>query len=281
MPKKSEEKDVIGMIPNDVSLERQRRREAVRKKLVWAFSIFLAIAMVLVVVYVFSKFFFRIRTIEIKGADRYTEEQILEASGIDKDRILFTVRDRMVSSVIEAELPFIVSVTIKKDYPGTLVMTVKETEADFCFAISGQYVVVSKELKVLDVLESKDRMEALYGRLITIDMPGIQNAVVGKQLEFTDKRDTDFIPELLYTLEVCEMRQSIYSINAVTRFNIELNYEDRFVVQLGNTSDFETKLVFAKQIIASFKEGTTGTVCVEDPAEGFAIVDQSDNLISK
>ena len=124
-------------------------------------------------------------------------------------------------------------------------------------------------------------MEALYGTLIPIAIPSIQNAVVGKSLEFLDVRNTKFIPELLYTLDVCEMRDKIYSIDAVSRFDIELNYEDNFVIQLGNTSDFETKLVFAKKIIASFDEGTKGTVCVKDPEKGFAMVDKPENLNPK
>jgi hypothetical protein len=44
---------------------------------------------------------------------------------------------------------------------------------------------------------------------------------------------------------------------------------------------FETKLIFAKQIIKSFAEGTTGTVNVKDPEKGYALVDKPENLLPK
>lgn len=281
MSKSAEEKDIVGVIPESSNLERQRRREARRKKIIWGFCIFLVILMLILVAIVFSKFFFKIRTIDIEGSDRYNIQEILDISGVQQGDILFMVDEDAISERLQSELPFIISVNVKKDYPGTLKITVEETVPDFCFSVAGEYVVVSRELKILDVLRTKTHMEALYGQLIPISIPSIQNAVVGKTLEFYEARNAKFIPQLLYTLDVCEMRDKIYSIDATSRFDIELNYEDDFVIQLGDASDFETKLVFAKKIIASFEKGTKGTVCVKDPEEGFALVDKPENLIPK
>lgn len=281
MAKKAQDNDIVGVIPEDNNLERQRRREVRRKKIIWAFSIFLVILMLVLVAVVFSKFFFKIRTIDIEGSERYNVQEILETSGVKKGDVLFMVDESAISAKLQSELPFIVSVTVKKDYPGTLQITVQETVPDFCFSVSGEYVVVSRELKILDVLKTQKHMETLYGKLIPISIPSIQNAVVGKTLEFYEARNAKFIPDLLYTLDVCEMRDKIYSIDATSRFNIELNYEDNFVIELGDASDLETKLVFAKKIIASFEEGTKGTICVKNPEDGFALVDKPENLIPK
>ena len=201
-------------------------------------------------------------------------------AGIQKGDILFAVDTEAVEETIERELPHVVSATVKRDYPGTLKINIKETDAEFCFEISGQYVVISKELKVLSVFENRSAMVKVYGELIPIKIPAIRNAVAGHKLVFLDERDTDFIPELLYTLEVCNMRDKITSIDASVRFDIKLSYMDRFVIKLGNTEEFETKLIFAAQIAKKFKEGTTGTISVEDPEKGFALVDQPENLIS-
>ena len=199
---------------------------------------------------------------------------------LKKGDILFTVDTDAVARKIETELPHAISVKVERDYPGTLRISMQQTEAEFCFEISGQYVVVSKELKVLCVLEGKEELESSYGPLIPIKIPPIRNAVAGHTLVFMDERDTDFIPELLYTLEVCKLRDKITSIDASVRFDIRLFYMDRLEIKLGNTEEFETKLIFARQIAEKFKEGTTGTISVEDPEEGFALVDQPENLIS-
>lgn len=279
MSKKVEEKDDIGIIPNDSALEKQRRKTVRRKRIIWIFCVVLFFVMLLVVAIVFSKFFFSVRDIEIKCGERYDKETIEAVAGIKKGDILFTVDTDAVARKIETELPHAVSVKVERDYPGTLKISLKETEADFCFEISGQYVVVSKELKVLCVLDGKEQMIKNYGELIPIKIPAVRNAVTGHNLVFMDERDTDFIPELLYTLEVCKMRDKITAIDASVRFDIRLTYLDSIEIKLGNTEEFETKLIFAGQIVSKFKEGTTGTVSVEDPEEGFALVDQPENLI--
>ncbi len=278
---KKKEKDLIGMIDNDNALERQRRKEARKKKIIIAYGIVLFLVMLVVVIFVFSKFFFSVRTITVKCGEIYDQQEILDACGVEKGSILFTVDTEEVASAIQSSLPFVISAEVTRDYPGTLVISIKETKAEFCFEISGQYVVVSKELKVLDLLEDQAKLEKEYGKLIQIEMPPLRNAVVGKVLEFNDSKDKAFIPDLLYMLDVCGMRKNVYTINAKVRFDIRLNYEDNFTVKLGNTADFESKLLFAKKIIESFEKGTKGTVDVENPDKGYAIVDNPDNLLPK
>lgn len=280
MAKKKEE-DLIGVIDNDSALERQRRKEARKKKIIFAYGIVFFLAMLVVVIFVFSKFFFSVRTITVKCDKLYDEQDILDACGVEKGSILFTVDTEAVSYSIQSTLPFVISAEVTRDYPGTLVISVKETKAEFFFEISDQYVVVSKELKVLDLVANQDKLEKEYGKLVQIEMPTLRNAVVGKVLEFDDPGDKKFIPDLLYMLDVCGMRKNVYSINAKVRFDIQLNYENNFTVKLGNTSDFESKLLFAKKIIENFEKGTGGTVDVKNPDKGYAIVDNPDNLLPK
>ena len=281
MAKKTEEKDNIGVIDSDSNLEWQRRREAYRKKILWTFFIVILLALVVIVVVVFSKFFFRVRNIEVTSPGRYTNEEILQAGKLEMGEVMFLVDEDAVASSIQKKLPFVISVKIERDYPGTLRIEVKETKADFYFEISGQYVVLSRELKILDVLTDKEKLESTYADLVPVKLPAIQNAVQGNYLQYSDKRDSEFIPKLLYALDVCQMRDAVISIDARVRFDIQINYLDLFTIELGNTSDFETKLIFAKQIIKSFAEGTTGTVNVKDPEKGYALVDKPENLLPK
>ncbi|MBE6638387.1 MAG: FtsQ-type POTRA domain-containing protein [Ruminococcaceae bacterium] len=279
MGKKAEERDLVGVIPSDSSLERQRRKEARRKKSIRIFFMVLFSVMILIMIYVFAKFFFRVRSIDVTCGERYSEEEILQASGVSKDEILFTVDEKEVEDAIQKKLPFIVSVSVKRQYPGTIEIKVTETNADFYVHVSDMCVVLSRELKVLDVVESRVQMELLYGKLLPVTTPPTRNAVVGEMLEFIDHKDSGFLTALLDTIDVCQMREHINSISAETRFNIRLDYQGEFEIKLGNTSDFETKLLFAKQIISKFAPGTTGTVSVEDPEKGFALVDKPDNLL--
>ena len=71
MANKSEVKDDIGMIGNDASLEKQRRKTVRRKRVIWIFCVVLFFIMILIVAITFSKFFFSVRNVEITCGEYY------------------------------------------------------------------------------------------------------------------------------------------------------------------------------------------------------------------
>ena len=100
---------------------RQRRSGALFKVLavlITAIAILLAMSV-----------FFKISRIDVAGAERYSPEEIIEASGIELGENLFFVDRFDAASRIFAELSYIDTVTVTRQLPNHILITVTESSA--------------------------------------------------------------------------------------------------------------------------------------------------------
>ena len=68
--------------------------------------------------------FFRIDMIVVEGNERYTEEQIIEAAGVQKEQNLVLLNKYKVKQSIFDTLPYVETVVINRKYPDALILTV-------------------------------------------------------------------------------------------------------------------------------------------------------------
>lgn len=73
--------------------------------------------------------FFRIDMIVVEGNERYTEEQIIEAAGVQKEQNLVLLNKYKVKQSIFDTLPYVETVVINRKYPDALILTVTECTA--------------------------------------------------------------------------------------------------------------------------------------------------------
>ena len=90
-----------------------------------------AFALVLLLMAVFflvgGGVFFRVRNVEVIGSDVYTEDEILEYSGVNYgDNLLFVSRSRISANLV-SNLIYAESVQISRKLPGTLVIRISES----------------------------------------------------------------------------------------------------------------------------------------------------------
>ena len=108
---------------------RNRRRRRKRKgsfsflyKLLVVFVICGAIVAALAV-------FFKVDTIEVTGNSRYTQEEIVEVTGIEKGDNLYGWNKFAIAQRLRQTLPYIGEVTIRRALPSTILITVVEWDA--------------------------------------------------------------------------------------------------------------------------------------------------------
>ena len=70
--------------------------------------------------------FFRVDTIEVTGMERYTAQEIINASGVETGDNLFLLNKYSVDQDIKAALPYIEELRINRRLPDTLVIQVQE-----------------------------------------------------------------------------------------------------------------------------------------------------------
>ena len=93
--------------------------------------------------------FFRVSKITVDGNSYYTEEQIVQASGIEHGDNMFFVNRFSAASRIFAKLPYVQKVTINRKLPNHVVIEIAESQ-ELGYVVSGDtYWAIDSNGKVV------------------------------------------------------------------------------------------------------------------------------------
>ena len=94
--------------------------------------------------------FFRIDMIVVEGNERYTEEQIIEAAGVQKEQNLVLLNKYDVKQAIFDALPYVETVVVNRKYPDALLLTVTECVASAALPGADGTWLMSDSGKILE-----------------------------------------------------------------------------------------------------------------------------------
>lgn len=107
---------------------RSRKRRRNRGRLGPLFKLLCLLALV-VALTAGATVFFRVEVVAVSGNSRYTQEEIVEVSGLKKGDNLYGWNKFKVAQQLRQTLPYIGEVTIRRSLPSTVVITVVEWDA--------------------------------------------------------------------------------------------------------------------------------------------------------
>ncbi|MCC8065328.1 MAG: FtsQ-type POTRA domain-containing protein [Clostridiales bacterium] len=140
-----------------MATERTRKHQSKRKNGGNLNGLYLVISVVLILAVILggSIVFFKINAIEVEGNVHYTEEEIVDASGVNLGDNLLLTRDTTVVARLLTQLPYVSSVTLSHKLPDTLVITVAESDAQAAiYDGSGSWWLMDSNGKLLELLGS-------------------------------------------------------------------------------------------------------------------------------
>lgn len=199
--------------------------------------------------------FFVIDRITVEGNYHYTEQEIIEKSGISVGQNMYAVNIGNAESEILARLSGINSAAIKRVLPDTVVISVVEHIPAMYVAVGDSYYILSSGMLVL---RSTTDIEAIEKEgLIRIYTPDITGCIAGQQLETADSDIAHLAADIYSSLCEVGMNENTGEINITDKFNITLKYGGAYTVKLGNALRIDEKLGMAKQMIekAEVKKG--------------------------
>ena len=231
------------------------RRKKKRRRSVWIAVYFLALFAIALTMLILSlTVFFPVTTIRVKGETRYSSEEIIAASRIPTGKNLFTTDVSEAEAFVCQTLPYIGKVTIKREFPSTLVLQVQETAAALQLEHSGQYTVLDESGKMLETA-------ALPVRGIPV-VRGVtpQSADLGKLVKIKEESIRETLDEIYSELKRQEI-SPVTVINLSSPMDVRVTYANKFVLQLGSTANLTAKLTQAKQILKEREtSGQTGGI---------------------
>ena len=207
---------------------------------------------------------FPIAKINVKGESIYTQQQILDASGIDIGDNIFLLGSKARQRII-SKLPYISTVKFKRYLPDGLVIVVTPAVEERCYYNGKTYVVTDKNNKVLNIVtEPQDN-------LFTIKA-GFENDIkIADTLTLSKTEQEDTIKKILSATELKKL--NVTSVDVRDSIDITLTVENRFNVRLGDYTDMEGKLAHLAAMIEEIDETATGDINLkswsQDKPEGY------------
>lgn len=203
--------------------------------------------------------FFRVDTVVVTGQQRYTEEEVREASAIEKGDNLFLLNKYDVAGNIVEALPYIEEIRINRKLPDTLLIEVKECGTPLAIVQEGSAWLISPGGKIVEQLE-ETAAAADYG---VISGSQLLSPSVGTQIalatEYSSQQES--LLALMAALEEAEMLDGVDGIRMDDLSAIRMDYIGRFTVKMPYGADYAMKLMILREALETdvVQDNMTGT----------------------
>ena len=229
---------------------RRRRRSGFFYKLLTVLVICAAIVAALTM-------FFKVNTIQITGGSRYTQQEILDASGVkDGDNLILLNKYEIANRLIQ-KLPYIEGVQINRSLPSTLRIQVTECSSVFAVTQDGTVWMVSSGGKIVESCTPEQAKGTP-----TIDGCELLAPSVGSRIALSTDRQSQqtSLLALLKALEDASLIQQVNAIHLDSTAELTMDYADRFQVVFLYGADYAYKLRNLTAVIGALESNQTGTI---------------------
>ena len=207
-----------------------------------------------------NSYFFRIKNIKINENDKYSYDDILEASGISVGEELYGVNVKKAENNIKETLAYTKSVNITRIPPSTLNIEIETEKGFFGIAAAGDYYVISQNFKIMD------KTAQLPEGIITVETDEIKKCYLGEKIEFSDDDIYDFLKDIteLFAGDDSGKLSAIKNIDITNKFKVAMNYQDRFLVKFGIFENLTPKILNVFEIINELSADDKGIIDMTD-----------------
>lgn len=229
---------------------------------------FVIVALVLLaVLFLIAKTFFSIDNVIVNMTvyeeQNYDVNTVRNASEISEGDILFFADKSEIAENIKAKLPFVDSVSVKKEFPNTVIINIVEEKENFYFKYDDRYFVISSGLKVLALFEDESTLKAAsyYKKLIPISIDDVKQVETTKTIVFFDDQSYRRSQRVLSLIYNSALYEKVTSIDISELYDVKIVYDNRIDIFLGeHNEEFEKKLANAKSIIDRHSDTAKGYI---------------------
>jgi len=240
-------------------MKRQKRDSSqapLRQRKVGFLFRFLAMIAVALAVFCCITLFFQVEEITVRGNHLYTDEQVADASGISMGDNMVSIQKAGAASLIRSTLPFIQKVHIERQLPGTVRITV--TETDVTFAVRAQdtnYYLINSSGQLTAEIQTVHASDYPNLEGITVTLPQVGKVISVPESEAVN---ANAAMELIGLLIDYGVAGSVTELNVKEAHNIVLNYGNQYEIRLGNTENLAYKVEYLVAVLMDLQtQGNT------------------------
>ena len=201
--------------------------------------------------------FFRVGTVVVTGQERYTAEEVREASGVAEGDNLILLNKHTVAHQLVEKLPYIEEVHPYRRLPDTLIIEVKECVEPLAVLQDGFAWLVSPGGKIVE-----QRSASQAGDYPVISGCQLLAPTVGTPMALATEYavQQQSLLDLLDALEQAGMMDQVEGIRLDDLSVLVMEYGGRFTVEMPYGADYPRKLRALQSVIDKLETNQTGTV---------------------
>lgn len=189
--------------------------------------------------------FFRVEQMEIVGLTRYDTQDVLNTFGIKQGDNLFFCDSLRGQKRLLAQYPYFESVSVERDLPSRMVVTVKEAQPIAAVnSTQGGWFVLDKDCRVLERTDQEGAKDA--AEVLGLRTPG---AEPGQTLPAEDPDVLEALKTLANGLDKVGLGGKATLYNLQDLDSIWFLYEERFAVCVGDTKNLDHKLAILQALV--------------------------------
>ena len=239
--------------------------------------------------------FFKVKEpIMVAGTEKYSAYDIAQASGIQEGQNLLSLNRAMVAGKIKAKLPYVDTVRVGIKLPDTVNIEITEFEVVYSIqAADSSWWLMSSGGRIVENINivQADSYTKILGVQIQVPQAGEQAAayqpepeteptVAEEETQPEETAATEItapavVPVTVYASEQLDMALSILqslesysilggvdSVDVTDIYDLQLRYEDRYQVYLGDSSQLQKKIRSMKSAIDQLTDYQRGDLDV-------------------
>ena len=229
-----------------------------------------SMAAVVVAVFLALSVFFRVETITVAGADKYTPWMIRQAAGVEPGDALLGIGKAKVASRIVSKLPYVDEVKVAVRLPGTVEIEITELQVTYSVEDeNGAWWLISASGRAVEqvTMERALGYTRVEGLVIRTPKPGEDVQAMAGQLVDPDEGTSVTLEQsqadeqlsalitVMTALEKGRIIGEVARIDVTNPVDIRLEYPQLLTVLLGNSDRMDYKVSY----LAAAMEQLSGT----------------------
>lgn len=240
---------------------RSKQENKQRRRTVFYVLLFFVVTVCLLAIGFFR--FFRVAEITITGFQNYSEGQIREQIAIETGDNLFSFDPAEIEETLRKALPYLGAVRVTRKWPSTVLVEVEERQVELLMKVGEDGYLLSGDLHVMGKVSGNE----IVPGVTRLTAGAVIRCLVGETVSFRENRMSRDFTSLWDLLTEYGMKDKIVSIDMASRFDIYLNYDNRFTVYLADVDNIDLKLRFLAGILERLNASDCGTIDLSDPRE--------------
>ena len=234
--------------------EKLKSREGRRRAAIIAVAFCSALLVVFSVFDVFS--IQHVRWIVVNGESPYTNEEIIEASGIKTGSLLYSVNKSETERKILDGAPYVKKVSIIRAF-ATVFINLTSDKPKYYTEVSGEYFIMSEDLRVLE----RQLTDNGTDELTKLILPELSTAVVGRYAEYGENGKNAYVLETLEYFASVYPGEDLTEVGLAGRFDgVYAIFGDKIKIIFGSIERLDDKVAAVKNILNETEKSDEKTV---------------------